>query len=653
MLESLSLQGIAPAALAPWVAAAAGLLLLFLMLRPRPQKVDVPSDLLWTRALQRAPNPLLRDLLLLVLQLAILAALSLALLEPHPQDGLQGAEAIHPAAQADRIWVLDSSISMGAVNEQGNSRLDRVRTSILERLEDLTGAELALIEAGSRPVLRAAPNSSDRARLRLALEQLQAMEPRSDFVAALDRAAALKTRQPGTPIEVFTDVPDAGEQLSRWHQSRAARGLGAREVLLRAPFMLRPNLAIRAFGLRGSEGIPAEEEAFVRVANHSPWPATTQLSLENESQVVGQTTLRLQPGEELSRRYRFDPLEDLALLARLEDTKFESEEGILSDALAVDDIAWDFVEPVRPVRVMLVSEGNRYLERALALLPKVELDRLRPRSWNRAAAARASEADLVFFDRFVPQGALPSRSFLIAPPWEQGPFGMLKLDDGPAITDWHREHPLFSGLVLRDLEVRRSVVFEPQLGDVALLGGPSGPLALARESAEGDRMIAWGFAFGDSDLPLRLAFPQILVNSILWMREGRTGQAAVGQSLPLGDEITLASGGAIHRLDRLTELSSGSGGEHVGSVLVGAGPAPLRLPGPGLYRVGQGTSARLFAQPVLGSVESQLFPLPAQDVQPLPEPGEKPAEEPSSPLWTLLVLGGLVLLIFEFGLWVR
>ena len=417
--------------------------------------------------------------------------------------------------------------------------------------------------------------------------------------------------------------------------------------------MLRPNLAIRAFDLRGSEGIPAEEEAFVRVVNHSLWPATTQLRLENEGQVVGQATLRLQPGEEVSRRYRFDPLQDLAMLARLDDTKFQSDDGILTDALAVDDIAWAFVEPVRPVRVMLVSEGNRYLERALALLPKIELERLRPGAWNRATAARAAEADLVFLDRFVPQGGLPPRSFVIAPPWEQGPFEMLKVDDEPAITDWHREHPLFSGLVLRDLEVRRSVVFESQAGDVALLGGPSGPLALARESAEGARTIAWGFAFGNSDLPLRLAFPQILVNSILWMREGRAGQAPAGFSLQLGDEITVAEGGALHRLDRLAELSSESGGELVGSVLAGAGPVPLRLPGPGLYRLGQGSSARLLAQPVLDTLESQLFPLPAQDVHDLPEPREELDDEPPSPLWTMLILAGLVLLIAEFGLWLR
>lgn len=659
MGQTWSLHGLSGEALLWWGVIGAALLVLFFFLRPRPISLAVSSDLLWRRALPRRSNPLIREIVLLVLQLLVLACLLGALGDPRPE-----ADAVVSEDSGDRVWVVDRSRSMAARDEAGRTRLDRVRQDLLAQLQALDSrVQIALIGAGRTPELLAAP-SRERSRLRLAIEQLRPDQSAADLAAALHLADGLEGFPTAPQLELFTDSGDAEAVLE------ARRTDGMPPVLLRAPFQLRPNLAITAFRLRGSEGIPAEEEALVRVANLSPWPARTHLKIESEKEVLGSAELELEAGSEVIRRYRFDPLDDSVLLARLSSTGFADPDTpeLVPDALPEDDVAWAWVEPVRPVRVMLVSEGNRYLERALALIPQVRLERVRPSSWGRRKAARARSMDLVFFDRFLPEGSLPPRAFVIAPPEDRSPSEIVARLDEPSITDWNRDHPLFADLVLRDLEVQSSLVFAPKKGDERLLGGPSGPLALARSDRKGRKLVVWGFEFARSDLPLRLAFPQIIFNSLLWMREGRAVGPKAGEEIALAEELVL--GGDVDsglddpreaRIERLSGLSLPSLDETSPSPVLdlfdtaALAPTarPVVLPGPGLYRISSGGRERYVSAQMLESAESRLFPLPPQDAAAeaeLPEPVEVPV---LPTVWLLLAGLVLLLLVVEFGGWLK
>ena len=665
MFEGWAAEGLSGATLGGWTLVGFSVLVALFFLRPKPQRLEVSSDLLWQRAVPKRSDPLVRDLVLLLLQFAVLGGLLGALADWRPPPRENAASGVD-----DRVWVVDLSLSMSAQDEEGRSRLERVRERLLSELSQLedafssqrsggrtkqVGPRIALVGAGPRPVLLAAPSETDRGRLRLAIQQMRSNTAAVDLKAALERADGLPGFSGNPTIELFTDAAEALEVVEELDT--------ASRVLIRAPFALRPNLAIRAFGLRGSEGIPAEEEALVRVANFSPWPARTVLLIENEGQVLGRAELQLEPGEELTRRYRFDPLSDRALLARLDGSRFLVPEAPspLSDALPADDMAWAFVEPVLPLDVTLVSAGNRYLERALALLPGIQLKRVHPQKWGAATAARAASSDLVFFDRFLPPGELPPRAFLVAPPNGKGPFEVLAERSDPAITDWNRDHAIFLGLVLRDLEVQSSLVFAERAGDQRLLGSPSGPLVLARTDGEGRKLIAWGFEFGRSDLPLRIAFPQILVNSLLWMREGRAVGTPAGRTLQLGEEFQLAealeSTGAeafLERLPNLASLTTGEEAELVQRLPLADGLQPVSLPGPGLYQIRTEGRTHLLAASVLESAESRLFPLPPQDSTTLGVPAESQDEPQPLPLmWVLLAGVVLTLFIGEFWLWLK
>jgi hypothetical protein len=672
--------------------------LLLFLLRPRPPVVEVASHVLWEKVLPKRRNPLVKELLMLLLQLVAIAAIALALGEPRREANVDEAEA-DAEVILDRVWVVDRSLSMGAVDDDGVTRIERVADQLRSELLDLDPrVRVGVVGAARGPELLA-PVGFDRQRVGLALRLLDVVGVEADLARALRLAVAQPDlRHEHGLIDLFTDDPDAAAIVADFTDEWGW------QVRIRAPFEPRPNVAITAFDLRASEGIPAEEEAVVRLRNLAPWPADVLMRLETHDAVLGEARMRLSPGEEVTRRYRFRPLTPGGVEAVLREVSFDAPEGQPVDALAADDRAYAWIQPVRPVRVLLVSRGNRYLERVLVLLPGAELEKIAPKDWERRGAGRAESFDVVFLDNFVPEGRQPSRAFYVNPPAGGGPFEVVARTEAPAVTDWNHDHPLFEGLVLRDLNVLDASVLAPEPGDVRLVGSPSGALALARDTEQG-RWIGWGFDFARSDLPLRLAFPQTIVNTLLWMREGRAvepppgGRHLLEEPLWIGlDGTAVADGidsavvaeaeGAPPEADAGSDESSVpavEGGENapiVGGLLtvtdlgrvavalqrgderaagkasrevaVGDGRQPLTFPRPGLWRIaGPGWRTDL-AVNLFASSESVLLDLPEHDDRPVPPPPAEEEPEPDhGPMWLWLGLGAGALLFSEFGIYTR
>ncbi len=659
-MSAFELQGLGAEAVAWTAGVGCALVLLYFLLRPRPPEVVVSSHVLWDQVLPKRRNPLVKDLILLVLQVLAVLGLALSLGEPAIVE-----EAVEDqAAIRQRLWVVDRSLSMGA-EQDGQARIERVAEGLRSELEGLPpDVQAGLVGAADTPEILA-PLGDDRQRLDLALRLLDVGGVEADLEAALDRAIA----QPGLKreeglIELYSDdvdapaIADAFTARSGW------------TVLVRAPFTALANAAITTFDLRASEGIPAEEEALVRVRNRSPWPVTLRLSLETTTTILGEAELTLEGGQDITRRYRFRPLDPGGVEAVLHDAVFDTPDGPRPDALPDDDRAYAWIQPVHPVSAVLVSKGNRYLERVLALLPGVKLSKARPDEWRRIAL-RARSADIVFLDGFVPPDPQPPRAVYVGPP-SGGPFELAETLTAPAVTDWRSGHPLFSGLVLRDLQIQEASVLKEKPGDERLVGSPTGALALARQDGD-TRHVAWGFDFGRSDLPLRLAFPQIVVNAVLWMRDGRAVGPPPGGRQRLDEPVWLGGDGPLFadgvRADEgtsiptLTDLRQrdralADGDERRAArattpLPLGDGLVPLRLARAGLYRLAGPGWSHDVALNLFDVDEGDLVSLPPHDATPVaPPPAKEPTEE-TDPLWLLLAAAcGLVLLV-EFGFYTR
>ena len=673
MLDGWELGGLSGAAVATTFAVGAALVVLYLLLRPRPPVVHVGSHMLWDQILPKRRDPLRKELLMLLLQIVAIAALALALGEPRPVAGEDAVAELGDGVVLDRVWIVDRSLSMRATDPDGASRIERVAAQLREQLPDIDErVRVSVVGASATPELLA-PIGADRQRVHLALRLLDGEGVGADLSGAVRLAAS----QPGlrtdvTLLEIYTDDRAGTERALR-----AADAVGLTAVV-RAPFEARSNVAITAFELRASEGIPAEEEAVVRLANLGASPAEVLLRLETLDAILGEAVVDLEPGQEATRRYRFQPLAPGGVEAVLRAVSFDDGSH---DALPDDDRAYAWVQPIRPVRVLLVSRGNRFLERVLALLPGAQLDKLSPSAWAERGASRAADYDVVFLDSVVPEGRQPARAFYVDPP-PGGPFEVAGQLDRPAVTDWNHDHALFQGLVLRDLQVQSSSVFKLGPGDLRLVGSPSGALVVARETAQG-KAIGWGFDFARSDLPLRLAFPQTIVNTLLWMRQGRAVEDAPGGRHRLADPLWVdaeplpgararqvaASGDEVDGLPGASLILTDLGRRDVAlargddraatrassRLALGDGRSPLRFPSPGLWRLEGPTWERDLAVNLFESPESVLSALPLHDdarvAPPPPPPAEEP--EPAHPAWVWLAVLVGALLLTEFGVYTR
>ena len=80
----------------------------------------------------------------------------------------------------------------------------------------------------------------------------------------------------------------------------------------------------------------------------------------------------------------------------------------------MDDRAWAIVPPARLRTVLLVSEGDPYLETALSYLPDTELYGVTPAKYG--PGTKPELFDLIIFEGFLPD-ELPAKPILaIAPP---------------------------------------------------------------------------------------------------------------------------------------------------------------------------------------------------------------------------------------------
>jgi Ca-activated chloride channel family protein len=516
-------------------------ILLLYMLKLRRRDVLVSSTLLWQRLLRdreaNAPWQRLRRNLLLLLQLLVLALLTLALARPFVP-----APAV---VSGSVVMLLDASASMQAT-DVAPTRFDAAIRAAQEIVAGLgTGEVATIIAVGPQPqVLASASSTSDRARLRRALEGATPTSGCADWEAAFALAAAGLAGAEDARAVIISDgaLPDVLPALPGQVRFVGVGGSG-------------DNLAIAALATR--EG-PAGPQGFVRVVNYGDVDAEALIEFSADGVLFDARRLPVPAHTDADLTLTDLPYDLQVLQAHL----------AVDDALVLDNTAWAVHASPVSGRVLLVSEGNLFLERALGALPGIELVRLAP---DRPLPAESY--DLIIADGAI-SGTLPAGNL-----WLVGPRSSLPLREGmdeggfsvqvnglftaTAITYVAADDPLLRYVDLDNVHVLQARAVEPPPGARTLIESQGGPLLFVAERPQG-RLAVLTFDLGDSDLPLQVAFPILTANLADWLlprasaglpglvqpgdpvsippdpeaAEIRvTAPDGVGHSLPVGDKI--------------------------------------------------------------------------------------------------------------------
>lgn len=556
----------------------------------------------WQRVLEREPHRQflgkLRHPLSLLVQILILLALILALARPEP--GLD-------ARAGHTVVVIDARARMQA--DEGRVFRDAVQAAQGLAARASSQAPVAVLAVAGAPEVLSGFSGDNRA-LR---EKLAALRP-SDAGGGMEETLALAERllasQPGeNQLVVITD--------------RALPESAARQFLTGRP---EDNAAILALAQRPVPSSPQSAEVFVKLGNFSKQPRNLELELTLDGRIFELQKFPLAPGDQ--RDF------SLTIPAEMRGTGPGGLTARLTgdDGLALDNSARALLATGSPLRVLLLTANNPFLEGALNADPGVQLEILDPSLWKPELAAGF---DAVIFDGKYPEGLS----------WETGRyffFGRSPFEAGeetvtvaePERTD--PQSPLFWNV--RDTgPVRARLLREPGKGwrTEAPLKGGGAPLVLAVENQAGARHVATAFGVDETMFPLRPGFPIFVSNVVRWLAgRGQTG----ADSWKAGQSYLPAAGEKIALDPRETPAAPADPAPSLTE-------APLRLKKQGYYEVRDPNQVRWIAVNTASAEESDL----RQSAQ--SAPGLLDGAAPGGLLlWQWIALLALLLLLAEWWL---
>jgi hypothetical protein len=124
----------------------------------------------------------------------------------------------------------------------------------------------------------------------------------------------------------------------------------------------------------------------------------------------------------------------------------------------------------------------------------------------------------VIFDGATPAQAPRGNAIYLDP---RGPGSPVKVEaelKQPGFDRIERKHPIVRWTALDDVNVSRGHKLVPETGDKVVGASDQGPILIAGQRG-GFKFVAIGFDPRDSDLPLRVAWPLLLLNSINWFTD--------------------------------------------------------------------------------------------------------------------------------------
>lgn len=600
--------GAAPLLIGLGVLLTAGIIVVLYWVRPEPQPVMVPSNLIWRRVLdeRRRREDFWRWLVSLVIALLAALAVVMAVSEPIPESDTRGSRI---------AVVMDTSPSMEASLPGGGTRWERASEQV-ERIFSGGGetSEFLLLDTAGD---RGGRSFIGRREALEALEELGPVHGREhrfpDVADLLEPAAGTELIFVGDGVYV-PGAPDGVERIS--------------------VFEPVPNAGITAFDVRPLPSDPGRFEAFIEVVRHPAGEdegGVVVLQIDGAGGASARRTIRVDPGTPAGETV---PLTGFVAGPVRAVIAISDEDG-----LPADDVAHAYIPARNRLRVQMVGGPNPFWEAALRLDPRVSLA-VASGDADPLADLDPGSVDLVVMEGAPPEAMLPvpvlyagsgNAAWLPprlgredASPGDEGQAVMLPVVRGEA------EHPLlrnlnFEDALARDVEAFDAGSFERSVWS-PLLGDSRLGLLAARESPL--RSLAFAFPIAQSNLPLQADFPLFLARVLSWLTDVEVRRVGLGQA-----RVAMAAGAIFD-----------SEGREVPSRRLGS-EISFDATEPSLYYAAGGGQEVVVAASLLDRRASSLNQSAWAGEPPA---ALAPAAVTASAIWPLLALFALLLIVAEW-----
>ena len=501
------------------------------ILRLRRRREPVSTLMFWEEIFrERQTTSLfqrLKHLLSLLLQLLFLMLLVLAVARP------QFAFITKSARQL--VLIVDQSASMNAVEEDtdGRTRLEVAKENALRTVDGLRFMdEMTVISSHTRPIIHI-PFTNHQKSLRAAINAILPTDISTNLEPAYDLAHAIAQTKPNPEIIILSDFQSISDELLAKLKSETEENTDTEKPdpeikrhLIRIG-EASDNVGITQFRVRKSLVNAFDYQTLLRVVNASEAEKKFNVELYFNDNLFDVRPYTLAPGESKSEIFSNFAFEGGKLKAVLD----------IQDALATDNTGYATLPKRDLIPVLLVTSGNPFLQKALAVDEQIKLTVLTPTEYETdvlpesTASQGKKDYQVVIFDRYSPSTLDDGNYMFIYPPAvdasetpnSRGSKPLLQWNIGaaletPIITDWERTHPILQHVHLENVQIGTAYQVTPPSTAQVLARSFESPV-LFIDVTPNRKIVFAAINILESDLPLRIAFPVIIANTIQWFQQ--------------------------------------------------------------------------------------------------------------------------------------
>ncbi|ANX01403.1 aerotolerance regulator [Thermoclostridium stercorarium subsp. leptospartum DSM 9219] len=448
------------------------LIILLYVLKQKREKVTVSSLALWSKVIDdmqvNTPWQKLRKNLLMFLQ--IVAAILIVLVLAGFSLKLNTGEALSV------IIVIDNSLSMASTDIKP-TRLAAAKQDAIEYVENLPGnSRVTVVTIGGEPdVLIYASTSKNEVRKSIA--SISQSSGYVDAEKAGELVLFLKDQEKDARIVLFSDT---------------FFSFGNEKVKFSEYKKQNDNIAVTGLTYtKTGNGITAMSI----IRNQGEKSAEITVSLYGDDEFIDSKWVTI-PGNQ-TKTIWWNKIPDNVRTLRV---SVETE-----DILPDDNNGYEVVVTEKDVKILLVTNGNIFLEKALSLIEGVEVARTSPDE------TVYEGYDLYVFDGFIPGKFPKDGNMVIFSPTPNSLFSVGDWMDNPLVSP--SDHPVFRYLDKLSFAVGRTrIIGKPEWAEVIM--EYSGNPIIMEGVLDNKRILIFGFNLFETDLPLRAEFP-ILISNIV------------------------------------------------------------------------------------------------------------------------------------------
>lgn len=448
------------------------IIIILYMLRPKNKPETISSLYLWQSVISEIESATkfqkFKSSLLMFLQILVVILVTLML------AGLFINNADSPESV---VIVMDCSVSMQSVDVEP-SRFEYAKEQAIEYVRQLDQETIiTLISLKDIPEILLA-SEDDAKKVITVIKELQTVDTYCDIELAVDTAVSARQEE-GTEIVYFGDKEFPGAQNIEVIGSNDNVGIY--------------QMAYTVYDSSNTLSV------LVEVTNQSDRAITVPISLYADDILADAKQVEVESHSSIKLFFNQLPT-DISVIKASVDRE---------DILAADNVAYVSVEQTDVKKVVLVTAGNMFLEKILKLNENIELFMAKPESID-----TLNGFDLYIYDSFMPSKLPEDGSIMLFNPEDNSYFSSIGYIERPEF--YTSGHDIMKHIEHSEFNIGISKVYEVPIWGESIFSTEYGALAFTGDF-EGKPIVVYGFDIHNTDLPLCVEFPILMVNTLEYL----------------------------------------------------------------------------------------------------------------------------------------